>query len=120
MAERRKPVKVIQKWSIEGGHLVKPAGLETRDVVTGSGTMNFAKVDKNAYWLLKLFKSKKGGLRRSTLFDTIKQKLEEKVCGPQWRVASEEDLEDSPSSAVAEPAPDDPMNRLEDVGSART
>ena len=42
------------------------------------------------------------------------------MSGPQLRVASEDDLEDSPSSAVAEPAPDDPMSQLEDVGSAST
>ena len=40
------------------------------------------------------------------------------MSGPHLREPSEDDLEDSPSSAVAESAPIDPMNQLEELGSA--
>ena len=84
--------------------------------------MDFVKIEKNQEWLLKAVMGKgtvKGGLRRSTLFSSLKQKLEEKVSGPQSRKKPEEShLEYLPNSPVGEHASSDPMNQLEDIGIA--
>ena len=67
------PVKLVKQWSIEGGRLSKPYGLEVKEIDTTVGTVEFVKVDKNADWLLRaLFgTTAKGALRRSSLFRTF-------------------------------------------------
>ena len=124
-----KPVFVTNQWSLEGGYLGRPVFLDTRDVDIVSGISAFVKIDKNVEWLLKAVIGKtgfKGGLNRSTLFDTLNTKLEEiAAASPQLRESFEEDLgsvkreslEGSPNSEVTEPATSDPMSQLEDIGS---
>ena len=89
MSAAWKPVSVTMQWSLEGGYLTKPITLETKQVDTASGAVDFVKIEKNSEWLLKAVIGKggsvKGGLRRSTLFSSMKNKLEEKVSGPQSR-----------------------------------
>ena len=42
------PVKLVKQWSIEGGRLSKPYGLDVKDIDTTDGTVSFVNVDKNA------------------------------------------------------------------------
>ena len=124
-----KPVSVTRQWSFEGGYISKPIILETKQVDTASGAVDFVKIEKNQEWLLKAVLGtgfNKGGLRRSTLLSSMKNKLEEKASGPQSRANPEDDtkmvsqapLEDSPNTPVGEHASSDPMNQLDDIGTA--
>ena len=113
-----KKVTVTKQWSLEGGYLNKPLALDTKEVDTTDGTVAFVKLDKNADWLRKAVLGKtapKGALRRSTLVDTLKQKLAEKVSDEQLQPG--DDVESSPRFAVAERAPADPMDPLDDISS---
>ena len=91
MSGALKPVFVTKQWSLEGGYLGRPVFLDTRDVDIVSGISAFVKLDKNAEWLLKAVIGKagfKGGLKRSTLFDTLNKSLEEgAAASPQLREA---------------------------------
>ena len=63
-------VKLSKQWSIEGGSLTKPFGLDVKESRSTGELMEFVKIDKNADWLLKtLFgKVNKGCLRKSGIF----------------------------------------------------
>ena len=114
------PVKLSKQWSLEGGRLSKPYGLEVKEIETTVGTVEFVKVDKNADWLLRaLFgKSDKGALRMTTLFITFNTMLARAVADPTSRWTPERAPEsssssavaDAPSPAVAESEPCDPMS----------
>ena len=106
-------VAVAHQWAVSGGFLSKPVTLETKEVVTLAGVEHFVKVDKKAEWLLKaaVGKSNKGGLKRTGLCESIKEKVTQSA-----KSASSSD--DSQSSSVAEPATEDPMDMLEDDFSA--
>ena len=64
---------------VEGGMSRKPVSLATKDVqVTVHETEQFARLDKNADWLLKLVLGNlcKGGLRRTQLIETLRFKVD--------------------------------------------
>ena len=67
------PVKLVKQWSVEGGRLTTPYGLDVKYIETTVGTVSFVKLDKNADRLLKaiLGTATKGALRRSILFHTL-------------------------------------------------
>ena len=119
------PVKLSQQWSLVGGRLGKPVGLGVKEIETTVGTVAFVKVDKNADWLLKaLFGSgNKGGLRMVTVFNTLKNMLTDAVADPSSRWTPERAPEsssssavaDTPSPAVAESEPYDPINQLQEI-----
>ena len=122
------PVKLTKQWSIAGGRLGKPVGLtDVKDIDTPQGTVSFVKIDKNADWLLKaiLGTANKGALRRSTLFNTLGEKLTHVVADPASRWTpngvpespSSSAVADAPSPAVAESEPCDPMSQLEEISS---
>ena len=122
------PVKLTKQWSIVGGRLGKPVGLtDVKDIDTPQGTVSFVKIDKNADWLLKaiLGTANKGALRRSTLFNTLGEKLTHVVADPASRWTpngvpespSSSAVADAPSPAVAESEPCDPMSQLEEISS---
>ena len=71
------PVKLAKQWSLEGGRLSKPYGLDVKEIDTTVGTVEFVKVDKNADCLLRaLFgNGSKGALRMTTLFTTFNTML---------------------------------------------
>ena len=73
MAMSLAPVKLSKQWSVEGGALGQPIGLDTKAIVTASGAVSFVKLEKNAAWLLRatLGTTAKGALRRSTLFSFL-------------------------------------------------
>ena len=95
------PIKLAWKWSLAGGRLSKPHGLDTKDIDTPLGPVSFVKVDKNARWLLKAVvgSAKKGGLRRSTIFHTLHAMLSNANSVSGW--IPERSAESSSSSAVA-------------------
>ena len=108
-----KQVAIAKQWAVEGGYLNKAVTLETKEVDTVSGAGSFVKIDKNADWLLKAALGKsnnKGGLKRTRLLDTIKEKLSDSATPTPAR-------DDSQDSAVAAPDSEDPMNMLESVES---
>ena len=119
------PVKLAKQWSLEGGRLSKPYGLEVKEVDTTVGTVEFVKVDKNADWLLRaLFgNGSKGALRMSTLFNTLNKMVTDAAADPASRWTPERAPEsssssavaDAPSPAVAESEPYDPISQLEDI-----
>ena len=119
------PVKLTKQWSIEGGRLSKPYGLEVKEVDTTAGTVCFVRLDKNADWLLRaLFgTTAKGALRMSTLFNTLNKMVTDAAADPASRWTPERAPEsssssavaDAPSPAVAESEPCDPMSQLEDI-----
>ena len=119
------PVKLAKQWSLEGGRLSKPYGLEVKEIETTAGTVCFVRLDKNADWLLRaLFgNSNKGGLRMVTVFTTLKTMLTAAVADPSSRWTPERAPEsssssavaDAPSPAVAESAPYDPINQLQGI-----
>ena len=121
------PVKLSKQWSLEGGRLGKPYGLEVKEIETTVGTVEFVKVDKSADWLLgALFgNGSKGALRMSTLFNTLNTMLTDAVADPASRWTPERAPEsssssavaDAPSPAVAESEPCDPMSQLEEISS---
>ena len=122
------PIKLTKQWSIAGGRLGKPVGLtDVKDIDTPQGTVSFVKIDKNADWLLKaiLGTANKGALRRSTLFNTLGEKLTHVVADPASRWTpngvpespSSSAVADAPSPAVAESEPCDPMSQLEEISS---
>ena len=67
------PVKLVNQWSVEGGRLTNPYGLDVKSIETTVGAVSFAKLDKHADCLLKalLGTANKGALRRSILFRTF-------------------------------------------------
>ena len=67
------PVKVSKQWSIEGGRLTKPYGLDVKEIDSAGGPLSFVRIDKNADWLLKTLFGKvaKGSLRTSSVFRTL-------------------------------------------------
>ena len=71
-------VKLSKQWSIEGGSLTKPFGLDVKEIDTIGGPLSFVSIDKNADWLLKALFGKvaKGSLRRSTIFRTLETILQ--------------------------------------------
>ena len=71
------PVKVSKQWSIEGGRLTTPYGLDVKEIESTGGALSFDRIDKNVDWLLKTMAGKtvKGCLRRSTLFNTLETKI---------------------------------------------
>ena len=104
------PVSVAQQWAVQGGYLRKPVTLETKEIDTVDGVVHFVKVAKKDEWLLTAALGKgnnKGGLRRTELLDTIKDRVSEAA-------KSASSTEDSQDSAVAEPASEDPMELLDD------
>ena len=119
------PVKLARQWSLEGGRLGKPYGLEVKEIETTAGTVCFVKLDKNADWLLRaLFgHCAKGALRMSTLFNTLNKMVTDATADPASRWTPERSPEsssssavaDAPSPAVAESEPCDPMSQLEDI-----
>ena len=121
------PVKLSRQWSLEGGRLGKPFVLEVKEVETTAGTVAFVKVDKNADWVLKtLFNNvNKGALRRSRLSSTLKTLITDAEADPASRWTPERAPEsssssavaDTPSPAVAESEPCDPMSQLEEISS---
>ena len=113
------PVKLARQWSLAGGRLGKPYGLEVKEIETTAGTVCFVKLDKNADWLLKaLFgHCAKGALRMSTLFNTLNTMLTDAVADPASRWTPERAPESSSSSAVAESEAIGPMSQLEEISS---
>ena len=113
------PVKLTKQWSLEGGRLSKPYGLEVKEIDTPAGTVCFVRLDKNADWLLKaLFgHGAKGALRMSTLFNTLNTMITHAAADPASRWNPERSPESSSSSAVAEPGAIDPMSQLEEISS---
>ena len=121
------PVNLVKQWSIEGGRLSKPFGLDVKDIDTTVGAVSVVKLDKNVDWLLKaiLGTANKGALRRSTLFSTLGEKLTHVVADPASRWTpngvpespSSSAVADAPSPAVAESEPCDPMSQLEEISS---
>ena len=119
------PVKLAKQWSLEGGRLGKPYGLEVKEIETTAGTVCFVRLDKNADWLLKaLFgHCAKGALRMSTLFNTLNTMITDAAADPASRWTPERSPEsssssavaDAPSPAVAEAEPYDPISQLEDI-----
>ena len=117
------PVKLAKQWSLEGGRLGKPYGLDVKEINTAVGTVSFVKVDKNADWLLRaLFgNGSKGALRMSTLFSTLNTMLTDAAANPDSRwtpervsgsgEASVGSGSGSGSSALAESEPIDPMSQ---------
>ena len=102
------PVKLTKQWSLEGGRLSKPYGLEVKEIDTTAGTVCFVRLDKNADWLLKaLFgHCAKGALRMSTLFNTLNTMVTDAAADPASRWTPERAPESSSSSAVADaPSP---------------
>ena len=127
-------VKVEKTWSVEGGRLTKPHGLDVKDIDTRDGPVSFVKLDKNADWLLKVTtgQSGRGALQRATIFNVLTKRLEETVanlesCWTPGRFSGSGEASvgsgsDSGSSAIAEsgsPASGtiDPMSQLEELGS---
>ena len=119
------PVKLVKQWSIEGGRLSKPYGLEVKEIETTAGTVCFVRLDKNADWLLRaLFgHCAKGALRMSTLFNTLNTMITHAAADPATHWTPERSPEspsssavaDAPSPAVAESEPYDPISQLEDI-----
>ena len=119
------PVKLTKQWSLEGGRLSKPYGLEVKEIDTTAGTVCFVRLDKNADWLLRaLFgHGAKGALRMSTLFNTLNKMVTDAAADPASRWTPERAPEsssssavaDAPSPAVAESEPYDPISQLEDI-----
>ena len=119
------PVKLAKQWSLEGGRLSRPYGLEVKEIETTAGTVCFVKLDKNADWLLRaLFgHCAKGALRMSTLFNTLNKMVTDATADPASRwtperapeSSSSSAVEDAPSPAVAESEPYDPISQLEDI-----
>ena len=119
------PVKLAKQWSLEGGRLSRPYGLEVKEIETTAGTVCFVKLDKNADWLLRaLFgHCAKGALRMSTLFNTLNTMITDAAADPASRWTPERSPEsssssavaDAPSPAVAESEPYDPISQLEDI-----
>ena len=72
------PVKVARQWSIEGGRLTKPYGVDVKKIDSTGGPLSFVRIDKNADWLLKALFGKvaKGSLRRSSIFRTLETILQ--------------------------------------------
>ena len=69
-------VKWSKQWSIEGGSLTKPFGLDVKEIDSAGGPLSFVKIDKNADWLLNTLYGRvaKGALRRSTLFSALSKR----------------------------------------------
>ena len=121
------PVKLAKQWSLEGGRLTRPYGLEVKEIETTAGTVCFVKLDKNADWLLRaLFgHCAKGALRMSQLFNTLNTMITNAAADPASRWTPERSPEsssssavaDAPSPAVAESEPCDPMSQLEEISS---
>ena len=120
------PVKVSKQWSIEGGRLTKPYGLDVKEIDSTYGPLSFVRIDKNAEWLLKTMAGKtvKGFLRRSRLFKTLEANLQNhsswspehaSESSPSSAVAdaSSSTVADTSSPAVAEPELVDPMSQLD-------
>ena len=107
------PVNLVQQWSVEGGALSKPIGLDVKEIDTTTETVSFVKLEKNSEWLLKavLGSANKGALRRSLLFTVLGKRLAETVADPASRWTPER------ASAVAESEPIDPMSQLEEIRS---
>ena len=114
------PVNLVQQWSIEGGALNKPIGLDVKEIETRSETVSFVKLEKNSEWLLKavLGSANKGALRRSTQFTVLGKRLAETVADPasRWTLERASAVAES-SSSVAESEPIDPMSQLEEISS---
>ena len=108
------PVNLVQQWSIEGGALNKPIGLDVKEIETRSETVSFVRLEKNSEWLLKavLGSANKGALRRSTLFTVLGKRLAETVADPasRWTPERASAVAES-SSSVAESEPIDPKKR---------
>ena len=121
------PVKLARQWSLAGGRLSRPYGLEVKEIETTAGTVCFVKLDKNADWLLRaLFgHCAKGALRMSTLFNTLNTMITDAAADPASHWTPERSPEspsssavaDAPSPAVAESEPCDPMSQLDPVSS---
>ena len=109
------PVKLAKQWSLEGGRLSKPYGLEVKEIETTAGTVCFVRLDKNADWLLKaLFgHCAKGALRMSTLFNTLNTMITAAAADPASRWTPERSPESSSSSAVAESEAIDQMSQMD-------
>ena len=120
-------VRVVKQWSIEGGRLSKPYGLEVKEIDTPAGAVCFVKLDKNADWLLRaLFgHCAKGALRMSTLFNTLNTMIADAAADPASRWTpngvpespSSSAVADAPSPAVAQSEPCDPMSQLQEISS---
>ena len=91
--------QLSKQWSIEGGSLTKPFGLDVKEIDSAGGPLSFVRIDKNADWLLKTLFGKvaKGSLRRSSIFRTL-----ETILQKYSPLSPEHAQESSPSSAVAD------------------
>ena len=114
------PVKVARQWSIEGGRLNKPHGLDVKEIDTTDGTVPSVKLDKHGDWLLTTLRGKaeKAALRRSSLFRTFASMLQEDSPwtperGPDSSPSSA--VADTPSPAVAEFERCDPMSQFQEI-----
>ena len=123
-------VKLSKQWSIEGGRLTKPYGLDVKEIDSTGGPLSFVRIDKNAEWLLNTLFGKvaKGSLRRSSIFRTLETILQKdsplspehaQESSPSSAVAdtSSPTVADTSSPAVAESEPFDPMSQVEEISS---
>ena len=101
MADVWIPVKLQKELTFEGGFLRKSTTVDSKDIETPEGLLTFVRLDKSSEWLIKATsgsKAQRGALRRTTLLETLKDKLMAAVNPP------------TTTSAVAD---DDPMNALD-------
>ena len=101
MADVWTPVKLQKELTFEGGFLRKATTVDSKDIETPEGLLIFVRLDKSSEWLIKATsgsKAQRGALRRTTLLETLKDKLMAAVNPP------------TTTSAVAD---DDPMNALD-------
>ena len=79
-------ISATRQLNFTGGFQNKQWPLESKDVETFDGAASFVKIDKKLIWLHKAIAGDKAGretLRRSTLFDELRQKLCEASCAPE-------------------------------------
>ena len=118
------PVNIVTQLAIKGGNLPCAMLLPTTRVVSSGIEKDFCKFDKNAEWLLKAVLGHKagcrGGLKRSQIFDVIKERMATSLADadtdqPQWRDTAGDsdgdgggdgDDRDDPMAALMEIEPD--------------
>ena len=84
------PVRIDKAYTVVGGFLKKPQSIETFEIDTPEGPQAFTKNTKQDTWLIKAtagVHAQRGILKRSKVFDIIKEKLIRADAGTSDRAA---------------------------------
>ena len=104
------PVKLVQQWSVEGGALHNPIGLDVKYIDTAGGAVGFVRLENNSDLMLKAVagNAQIGALRRSRLFILLAKRLAETVADQRW----------TPGRAPGSPSP--PQSRTRPLPQSRS